>query len=255
MYVIFQELAKKICSNGQESTLCAKSAEEAVAWLESVDSGDCGRHFRSFMQRHGHRCALELELETEPWVLNPCALVSVLQVLVANPQQLTSVARESDDFLDKLRMEKPGWRSNALAYILPQCRKAVIGREKTKSLLVRTVHSFRMAYRQLAKLLVAEGRIVDEKLIFYMTHSELSDVVSGASNATSIVDKAIRRKKLHPKMAAVQFPEVVLGVPKPAADVPIEEVCFFLIDGDDDIGNDLYVLMFASNQLDQIVSS
>ena len=56
-------------------------------------------------------------------------------------------------------------------------------------------------------------------------------------------------------MAAVQFPEVVLGVPKPAADVPIEEVCFFLIDGDDDIGNDLYVLMFASNQLDQIVSS
>ena len=51
-------------------------------------------------------------------------------------------------------------RYRALKFVVPRCRTAVTSRETTKSVLIRTIHVFRMAYRRLAELLVADGRWV-----------------------------------------------------------------------------------------------
>lgn len=39
-----------------------------------------------------------------------------------------------------------------------------------------------------------------------------------------MISKAIRRRKLHPEMDALVFPEISLGVPKPIQDSSVDEL-------------------------------
>jgi hypothetical protein len=62
-------------------------------------------------------------------------------------------------------------------------RKGVQIREATKSILIKTVHEFRLAFRKLAKLLVWKGYLVDEDLLFYFTFPEIECYIRSQSPA------------------------------------------------------------------------
>ena len=145
------------------------STDVAAAWLQT-DPGHPGRMFRDFLKRHGHRSIREFDFRTKPWGLDPKPLVSVLQSMVKNPVSFAPAAlgKADDDWLKQIKSTKPG-KYRALNFVVPRCRDAVTYREKTKSLLIRTVHSFRLAYRRLAQLLVWDGRIPDADLVFFLT--------------------------------------------------------------------------------------
>ena len=57
--------------------------------------------------------------------------------------------------------------------LIPICQKSVACREETKAALILIIHKFRLAYTILAKQMMKEWRLPDEKLIFFMTHTEL----------------------------------------------------------------------------------
>ena len=173
--------------------------------------------FRDFLKRHGHRSIREFDFRTKVWGLDPRSLVSVLQSMVANPASFTGSAhqRNSSDFLNEIKRTKPS-KYRALNFVVPRCRDAVVNREKTKSLLIRTVHCFRLAYRRLAQLLVWDGKLPDPALVFFFTHSELQELMR--NKGATLIGKAVRRRKLHPKMDALVFQEMSLGVPKPIDD-------------------------------------
>ena len=195
----------------------------ASVWLET-DPGQAGRLFRSFIARHGHRGIKEFDIATETWGMNSRSLVSVLQSMVANPASFapnSQPTKSNDDWLKIIGQSKPG-KYRALKFFVPRSRDAVIAREKTKSLLIRTIHVFRMAYRRLAQLLVRDGKIPDANLIFFFTHSELQEVIR--SNGVALINKANRRRKLYPELDALVFPEMSLGIPKPIQDSSSEDL-------------------------------
>lgn len=195
----------------------------ANSWLEN-NSGQAGKLFRSFLERHGHRSIKEFDFSTETWGLNPASLVSVLQSMVSNPVSFAATSqpvKSNDDWLKNIAQNKPG-KYRALKFFVPRSRDAVCAREKTKSLLIRTIHVFRMAYRQLAQLLVRDGKIPDANLIFFFTHSELEELIR--SNGAALINKAIRRRKLHPELDALVFPEMSLGIPKAVQDSSTDEL-------------------------------
>lgn len=161
----------------------------------------------------------EFDLMTETWELNPKGVVDVLQSMVANSSSFQEPKpTDWQTSLPPIRASK----LRALKFFVPRSRAAVVAREKTKSLLVRTIHVFRMAYRKLSELLVQEHKIPDLNLIFFLTHSEIGDLIE--QGGAGIVSKAKRRRKLYPMMNNLMFPEVSQGIP-----VPVEEQNYTLV--------------------------
>ena len=148
---------------------------------------------------------------TQTWGLNPRSLVSVLQSMAANPTSFSRIEQEETDWMKGLDDCKPS-KLRALKFAVPRCRQAVVAREKTKSLLIRTIHLFRLAYRRLAHLLVCEGKLPDQELIFFLTHPEIKQVLD--SKSASLISKANRRRKIHNELEHVVFPEICRGVPQ-----------------------------------------
>lgn len=64
-----------------------------------------------------------------------------------------------------------------LRRVIPLCRKAVTLREMTKNVTISAVHILRLAYRRLGTLMVAESYIPDERLIFFLTHQEIGQLL------------------------------------------------------------------------------
>lgn len=221
-FLFDQELARAIAD--EESRFASQSVDEATEWLRN-NSGTPGKLFKSFITRHGHRSIKEFELHSETWGLNPRSLVSVLQSMVKNPASFTSTKKEDKSQAWLAEIEKSNKKKYyALKFFLPRSRDAVMAREKTKSLLIRTIHVFRLAYRRLAELLVRDGLIPDADLIFYFTQSELQQLIF--SNQAGLILKANRRRKLHPELDSLVFPELSLGVPKEIQDSTDDSVMF-----------------------------
>lgn len=65
-----------------------------------------------------------------------------------------------------------------LRKVIPFCRKAVTLREMTKNVIVFAIHRLRLAYRRLGALMVAESYIPDERLIFFLTHQEIGQLLN-----------------------------------------------------------------------------
>lgn len=214
-----KQIAQAILKS-QEVKEFASLAPDVAAVLLGTDPGPAGRLFRSFINRHGHRGIKEFDLATETWGMNHRLMVSVLQSMVSNPTSLenSQSSKSTDDWLKEKAITKPK-QYRALKFFVPKCRDAVCAREKTKSMLIRTTHAFRLAYRRLAQLLVRDGKIPDADLIFYFTHNEIQELIY--SNGAVVINKANRRRKLHPQLEALQFPELSMGVPQPEQQSPI----------------------------------
>lgn len=218
-YAIYfqQNIAKEILKSGDVKDFVHHAPDIATVWLET-DPGPSGRLFRSFIRRHGHRGIKEFDFSTETWGMNPRLVVTVLQSMVSNPAAFAAVEqnekpRQPDDEWLKSVAQNKSSKYHALKFFVPRCRDAVCAREKTKSLLIHTVHVFRMAYRRLADLLVRDGKMPDPNLIFFLTHSEIGELIR--SNGAALINKANRRRKLHPQLDAIVFPEMSIGIPRP----------------------------------------
>ena len=215
-----QELGRAIAISEYRDEFIKESVAGALEQLEN-DQGPAGNFFRQFLARHGHRGIMESELSAEPWALDPRPLISALQTMVSNPDTFATVAiEENDDWLTEMKKTKP-MKYRILKFIVPRARYAVACREKTKSMLIRATHHFRLAYRRLGHLMVKDGMIPDPGLIFFFTHSELQQVIN--SSGAALINKAIRRRKLHPELRKLVFPEISIGIPQPIQDQPSQQ--------------------------------
>ncbi|GIY54422.1 PPDK_N domain-containing protein [Caerostris extrusa] len=68
-----------------------------------------------------------------------------------------------------------------LRFTLPNCRRGVRAREFTKSITTKAFDYWRRGYRHLGKLMVSEGRIPDEGLVFFLTLDEIHDLLNTRS--------------------------------------------------------------------------
>ncbi|GFY37326.1 putative phosphoenolpyruvate synthase [Trichonephila inaurata madagascariensis] len=103
-----------------------------------------------------------------------------------------------------------------LRFVLPNCRRAIRAREAGKSLTIKSFHHWRKGYRHLGKLMVSEGRLPNEELIFFLTLDEINDLL--ITRSPSIISRANSRMKMYPTLDKYKFPEIMKGLPKPVND-------------------------------------
>lgn len=184
--------------------------EEAGSWLASDASGEPGREYRRYLDRHGHRAIKELELRQPEWREDPIPLIASLRVSVrsrcngdARPMDSAPVPRPADARRYNL----------AIRLLTKLAHQTVRSREETKSGLVAVTAHFKRAYRELAKRMVGEGLLPDEDAVFFLTHQELGALISrsGADLARSAID----RRSVFDQQASLQFPDVFAGHPVP----------------------------------------
>ncbi|KAK8385002.1 hypothetical protein O3P69_014516 [Scylla paramamosain] len=210
-----KELSRVISESEEAEEFLAMSPDEAHVWLRS-HPGPVGAVFRQFLSRHGHRSLKELDLYSLSWRVNPHSLLTTLQVMTRYPTGDTRAPRppvDRDELLDQFSSPMSRGTRRALRFMVPKCQESVVLREATKSLLIRVIDGLRIGYRELGMALVSEGRLPNPDLVFFLTHSELGQLVSVPS--PSLVMKAVGKARLYPHLDNLRFQELSLGTPHP----------------------------------------
>ncbi|GFY61195.1 putative phosphoenolpyruvate synthase [Trichonephila inaurata madagascariensis] len=208
-----QELAQVIAK--YHGTTFSSLTDEMAYNALLNDKGPPGKLFKEFLEKHGHRCIKEFDVYSVSWGMKPKDLIPILQNLVSSPNILNIQSKKElsvEEVLSKLNNPVSGSKKRLLKLILPWSREAVRQREQTKSLVIKTVDWLRQTCNRLGKLMVECGRLPDKELIFFLTLDEIKEVIE--TRRPGLVSKAMRRSRLHSKLDKLQFPEIILGIPK-----------------------------------------
>ncbi|KAL4221920.1 hypothetical protein ACF0H5_017972 [Mactra antiquata] len=212
-----KELARLIVTMEIGDKFLSFTEEQAV---EYITSNSCPSEIRTkyseFMSRHGHRCVREAELIEQSWRAEPVKLIKVLKSIIKskaydeNKMTVTSL----DETISQLKSPVSGFGKMILKKgLVDKARTAVGRREFGKSVAVELSDIFKQAYWKLAELMFIEGRLPDKELMFYLTHSEIGQLLCNRSAA--LVTKAMRRRKLLPVQDKMEFPRLCSGIPQP----------------------------------------
>nr|KAG5695540.1 hypothetical protein BaRGS_033962 [Batillaria attramentaria] len=178
-----QELARQIEQDGLRDLFLSSSNETCVQIMRSESHQQLKQKTDMFLQRHGHRCVREAELREKSWHLDPTKLTSVLKTIL----ETRSYTRTGKDRLSagqlvaQLKTPLSFAKRKLLQYLLPKAWAAVGSREWGKSLSVLMSDIFKCAYWKLAAMMVTEGRLPDEDLLFFLTHSEIGKLLTSRS--------------------------------------------------------------------------
>ncbi|CAK9798813.1 Probable phosphoenolpyruvate synthase [Anthophora quadrimaculata] len=190
--------------------------EKGINWLK-VNCPPAAKELDNLLKDHGHRCIQEMDFLSEPWSLKPENLVATLQTMMAiSETNKLSKPLNVEETVAQLKTPKSTITKWILKKLVPRCRKAVVRRELTKAIFVSIVHTFRLAYRRLGKLMVLEGYLPSEDLIFFLTHNEVEQILT--HHNSTLVQKAFRRKRIFPRLKNIKYPEINVGMPIPEKD-------------------------------------
>ncbi|EZA62576.1 Putative phosphoenolpyruvate synthase [Ooceraea biroi] len=207
------KIAACIRKSGKAEEFSKVKPAEAADWLK-LNCPAAAEKLQTFFEVHGHRCIQELDFYAEPWGLKPDSIISTIQALAVSLQETyVSKPLNVETTIASLRTPISPSTKWLLRKLIPRCRKAVTYREKTKSIITHTIHILRLAYKRLGSLMVADGYIPDENLIFFLTHYEIGQILN--NHNPLLIRKALRRKKIHQQVATHEYAEFNMGMPVP----------------------------------------
>jgi pyruvate,water dikinase len=177
------------------------------------DTGDLGKTYQKFLTDHGHRCVREAELAEKDWSQDPMKLIPVLRTIVKSDQfEAVHTPFDMEEAISKLP-KTSGFKKGIIKKFAKDTRKAVAMREMSKSAAIKFQQKLKFAYIELAQKLIQEGVLKEETDLFYLTHSEIGQLI--AQQLTD-PDKLIsERKRLDATYNNMSFKEVYFGHPYP----------------------------------------
>ncbi|XP_058808365.1 uncharacterized protein LOC131673972 [Phymastichus coffea] len=209
-----KQITQTIKENDLSEDFKQVNPSEALSWL-LTHCPKVHNQVQKFIEIHGHRGIEEFELITETWGMKPEKFLLIVQSMLDSPTDNNTKTselspRETVALLKTPRKSSTRW---VMAMLLPWMRRTVSQREHTKCLLIELVHIMRMGYRKLAEMLVQEGTLPEQELVFFLTREELAKIVR--TPCPSLIRKAVRRRKLRPKLQKYKYNEISYGMPKP----------------------------------------
>lgn len=180
-------------------------AEDALAWLGEQPA--LADQFKEFLIEHGHRSYRELCVRQKGWAEDPLPLIKSMQSSIAARFTQAATHTRADEAVDLKQFGR------GVRFILPYVHRGAARRERTKSLLAYITREFGKAYRYLGQLLVAEGRLPDEDLVFFFTHDEL--VAFSQKPSSQWTQHAIKRREALAYQDKLLMPEISVGKPEP----------------------------------------
>ena len=185
---------------------------DALAYLRSADAGEAGNAFAHYLVRHGHRSISEMDMRMKEWACDPEPLVRTLQVAVGGLLTRRQPARApttGETEADAVYAQQ----NVVIKWIVRLARKAVQGRELSKSRLVAVKRHFKQAYRDLADMMVAEHCLPDADALYFLTHQELGQCIREHSAVWG--ERAAARRRMLTVQQTLTFPDVFVGKPVP----------------------------------------
>ncbi len=169
--------------------------------------------YQQFLNKHGHRSVKEAELRSPGWHQDKLSLMSNIQVVLQQKDIERIRPTQIKDNKEILLAPYRGLKKKALKTLIHNAREGCRNREYSKSRLVLAVDRFKQAYKVLATQLVSEQRLIDDDLIYFFTHEELGRLLK--SEETSLIKKALSRRRLFAEQSRLKFNHVYHGAPTP----------------------------------------
>ncbi|XP_067396295.1 rifampicin phosphotransferase-like isoform X2 [Emydura macquarii macquarii] len=219
--VLFVELPRSVEAiiqavrdQGESAEFIKMDPQTAVSWLLSADSGEAGKTFQSFLKEYGFHSFREAELRIKPWADDSAQLILLIQKALEYDHVSKKKTQASvEEAIAAIKPPVTGLRKFILPFLVRKAREGISKREYSKALAMKVYAFFKTAYWALAKHMVEEGFLPDEDLLFFLTHSEIGEVLWHRS--ADIVLRASRRRRMLDHQMILQFPEVNVGRPVP----------------------------------------
>lgn len=155
------------------------------------------QQLRAFLQRHGHRAAVEAELRYPRWIEAPEQVVEQLQSYLRNPSTVSSeqaaLRREAAtaDYLKKLGM----WHQMGFRYLLDRAHRFTRMRDNGQGYVVKLLLPIRMLLAELGRRFVSRGWLKSEDDLFFLVQEELWAIAQAPSPlATGLQGQADARR-------------------------------------------------------------
>jgi pyruvate,water dikinase len=204
---------------GWEGAAAAGDVGALLDWLLGAGSGSAGTAFRAFLDRHGHRGLMELELRQQDWAEDPEPLLHALVAIGGNPRREASAAEVPIDELLR-NAGLPRWKIGMIRVLLPRAHRAIRAREACKSCVVLYLRRIRRVYLQVAEALVAAGRLPDTDLVFFLSPEEVQRLAR--EPAAELAEAARRRRRLFEGRRHLRFDPISVGRPAPVRPAPVD---------------------------------
>lgn len=219
---LLQALDYKTAVANRDMKRLAKAAAANPAVLEILDKQPFGRMYESimtdahchafkeaiegFMDKHGCRSASGMEPQPSypAWKDEPDNVLSMVRALVQHPEGLVEDEGERASEYDNTRAEivqqlkKPQW-IETFEWALDMTRGFWIAREATLYMYEEIVAILRDRAKRLAAWLVAEGKIRQERELYYLTVHELEAMIDGKQEE-ALAKLAHKRRKVWNQM-------------------------------------------------------
>ena len=194
-------------------------SDKCDSFLRNAKQGTIKSEYIRFMERHGHRGIREAEFLEQSWAQNPATLIDMVKKVIIQGQLTNQVrkSRSTDEIVQSLRTPlSPTKKLILKRFIIEKAMNGVCSRELGKSVCIKFSNVFKAAYWRLAQLMVNESRLPDSELLFFLTHSEIDELIE--SRSAKLVRLAKRRLKIYPKMNDMYFQKINIGLPQPICD-------------------------------------
>ncbi|CAG0919840.1 unnamed protein product [Notodromas monacha] len=212
----FRDIADLIRGTEKEQEFLQLSPKDADAWLRN-QGGQLEYRYKQFFERHGHRGLREFETHSKPWGMTPELVAETLQVSVRTHSPVqnnkNNAPNTPDEIVQALKTDLTGGKKRFMKLLVLMGARGVRQREATKSAIIGLGHKLRLVLRDITQWLLARGRIPDDDLTCFLTMYELVRLLRQPCPLS--VQRALRRRKMHPILDALQFPELCKGFPQP----------------------------------------
>jgi len=190
---------------------------EALQFLTHDAPAGIAGYFKTFLERHGHRCVRESELREKSWEEHPLQLIQILQTKV-KVGEFRHVQRDQKSDIRLALNHLPLVKRTVLKSLIPASRKAVARREISKAYSIKMVSIIRKAYHILSNRMVDAGLLDDPDQVYFMTHEEIGELIKDKDPKWKL--KANQRREQFPETDKLQFDEVCCGIPEPFEEEP-----------------------------------
>ena len=213
--VALNSLAKMIAKSELKEKFLETPDQHCDELIKNSNNTNVKAKYVKFLASHGHRCIREAEFYVKSWRQDPSPLMRTLKMIIKKGGSHEKAnCKTVEEVVDGLKTPLSYIKKTLLKkYLVEKARDGVGQREEGKSLYIKVSDIFKQAYWRLAAMMVCEGRLPDERLLFFLTHYEIGKLID--SRPVRLIRLAKHRLRLWPEMNKIKYPKINIGRPKP----------------------------------------
>lgn len=210
----------------QVESFLAMNDQEALKYLTESD-GIISEEYEKFMDKFGHRCYNEFEVQQDTWADDQISIVKMIKLNCKTSEtghEINKKMTSNEEIIKSLGLNLTLSQKLTIHFMAKRSQMFVRTREQSKDILIQFCGVIRLSVRKLAKEFKRQLRLPDEDLIYYINCSEIEPLIEKPQ--PGIVSRALYRRTMHKKLFENKwnFDEIIRGHDlAPVADSQLDE--------------------------------